>query len=119
MAIPIQGCTVTWGTATLTEVRAVEIDLQRGPPQGRTVLWTLNLGQIRVQTFGVGAVPDSDYGKRKRLVVTCPNGTAAAITLHDSDCIYQDRSTPMEPNGVVTLALSFRVMDTTGAPSNP
>lgn len=118
MAIPIQGCTVTWGTATLTEVRAVEIDLQRGPPRGRTVIWTLNLGQIRVQTFGVGAVPDSDYGKRKRLTVLCPNGTTA-LTIHDSDCIYQDRGTQLEPNGALTLALTFRVMDSTGAPSNP
>lgn len=119
MAIPIQGCTVTWGTATLTEVRAVEIDLQRGPPRGRTSLWTLDLGQVRVQTFGVGAVPDSDYGKRKRLRVLCPSGAATPVTLHDSDCIYQNRGTQLEPNGVVTLALSFRVMDTTGAPSNP
>lgn len=119
MAIPIQGCTVTWGTATLTEVRAVEIDLQRGPPQGRTVPWTLNLGQVRVQTFGVVAVPDSEYGKRKRLVVKCPSGTATPLTLHDSDCIYQDRGTQLEPNGVLTLALSFRVMDTVDAPSNP
>lgn len=118
MAIPIQGCTVTWGTATLTEVRAVEIDLQRGPPAGRTVVWTLNLGQVRVQTFGFGPVPNSEYGMRKRLVVKCPNGTTP-LTIHDSDCIYQDSATQLEPNGVLTLAHVFRVMDTTGAPSNP
>jgi hypothetical protein len=118
MAIPIQGCTVTWGTATLTEVKSVEVDLQRGSPQARTVLWTLNLGNVKVLTFGVGAVPDSEYGKRRRLIVKCPQGTTP-LTIFDSDCIYQDRQTVLETNGVLALALSFRVMDTAGAPSNP
>ena len=126
MAIVLQGCTAQWGTATLTEVRQVEMDLQRGPPVGRQIVWTLELGQVRISTFAHTALPavltNAEYGKRRVLKIEVPQTTAAGspkITLVNQDAIYQDVVVQAEANDVIRLAHVFRLMDTVNAPSNP
>lgn len=121
MAIVLQGCTAEWGTATLTEVRQVEMDLQRGLPVGRQIPWTLNLGQVRVTMFGVGALTDAEYGKRRVLRISVPASTSGggAITLVNQDAIYTDVVVTADTNDVVRLAHVFRLMDTFNAPSTP
>jgi hypothetical protein len=122
VAIVLQGCTAQWGTATLTEVRQVEMDLQRGLPVGRQIPWTLDLGQVRVTMFGVGALTDAEYGKRRVLRIQVPSTTtpgSAPITLVNQDAIYTDVVVTADTNDVVRLAHVFRLMDTFNAPSTP
>lgn len=119
MAIPCQGFTFTWGGQTLFEVQELEVDLQRGLPLGRTTTWTPNLGEVRLLGFSITNLPTSEYGRRKRLVIQCPNPAGGSITLCDVDCIYQDTNIRANANDAVRFAHVFRVMDTTGAPTTP
>jgi hypothetical protein len=121
MAIPCQGFTLTWGGQTLQEVQAAEVDLFQGElPQGRTVAWTPNVGDVRLLGFSVANLSTAEYGKRKTLRIQSPAGTAGgSLTLLESDCIYNGYRVDSLVNDAVRFAFTFRVMDTLGAPSNP
>ena len=120
MAIPCQGFTFTWGGVALQEVRELSIAQERGLPLQRDGTWTLNLGTVNVAGFSTAALPESDYGTRKRLTITCPPTTAGgSLTLFDRDCIFQDRVVTAEANDAVRFDHVFRIMDTVGAASNP
>lgn len=122
MAIPAQGMTVTWGGASLLEVREVNIDQDRGLPLQRDGTFTLQLGTVSVAGFSTANLDESEYGKRKQLVLTGRVGTAtgaAAVTLFSRDCILQDRRISSTVNEAVQFDHIFRIMDTVGAPSNP
>jgi hypothetical protein len=114
--------TVTWGGASLLEVREVNIDQDRGLPLQRDGTWTLQLGTVSVVGFSTANLAESEYGKRKRLVLNGRIGTApgaAAVTLFDRDCILQDRRIAGTVNDVLRFDHVFRIMDTVGAGSNP
>lgn len=120
MAIPCQGFTFTWGGASLSEVQALEVNLERGLPLGRVTTWTPNQGELRLIGFSISNLSASEYGLRKRLVIQCPPSTAGGtLTLFDSDCIYQDLYITANANEAVRFAYVFRVMDSVGAPSHP
>lgn len=120
MPIPCQGFTFTWGGQTLSEVAELEVTMPRGLPLGRTTTWTPNLGEVRLLGFQPTNLPLSDYGKRKRLTITVPPGTSGgALTIMDSDAIYQDVNVTAAANNVMRFAYVFRLMDTLGASSNP
>jgi hypothetical protein len=114
--------TVTWGGASLLEVREVNIDQDRGLPLQRDGTWTLQLGTVSVVGFSTANLAESEYGKRKQLVFTGRVGTAtgaAAVTLFSRDCILQDRRIAATVNEAVQFDHIFRIMDTVGAASNP
>lgn len=123
MPIPCHGFTFTWGGAQLQEVRELSIAQERGLPLQRNGTWTLTLGTVNIAGFSTAALPESDYGTRKRLTITCPVGTATTLgptqTLFDRDCIFQDRVVTAEVNDAVRFDHVFRIMDTVGAASNP
>ena len=126
MAIVLQNAVAQWGGATIDLVRQVEMDLQRGPPVGRDIVWTLDQGQVRISTFAHTAfapvLKSSEYGKRKVLNITVPQTTAPGsppITLLNQDAIYQDVVVQAEANDVLRLAHVFRLMDTVNAGSVP
>ena len=121
MAIPAQGMTVTWGGASLLEVREVNIDQDRGLPLQRDGTWTLNLGTVKIVGFSTVNIPETDYSKRRRLIVTMPAsstpGSARKVTFFDSDCLYVDRTISATANDVVRFDWVFRVMDSKAAPA--
>ena len=119
MAIPAQGCTFTWGGATLSEVAEVEADLQPGLPIGRSVAWGGSPGELRLLAFSQTNIPGSEYGRRKRLTITIPLPAGGSEVLFDADCIYSGRSLTVVANDVVRFDHRFIVQDTVGAPSNP
>jgi hypothetical protein len=122
MAIPAQGMTVTWGGESLLEVREVNVDQDRGLPLQRDGTWTLQLGTVSVVGFSTANLAESEYGKRKQLVLTGRVGTspgAALVKFFDRDCILQDRRIAVTSNDVVRFDHIFRIMDTVGAASNP
>jgi hypothetical protein len=119
MAIPAQGVTVFWGTQPLSEVSEIEVDQPRGAGVSRDGTWTLNLGTVRVAAFSTVNIPETDYSKRKRLLVYCPTsvGSSRRVTLFDSDCLYVDRTVNLTTNDAVRFDFTFRVVDTKSAPS--
>jgi len=121
MPIPCHGFTLTWGGQTLSEVQSLEVDLYSGTlPVGRTTTWTPELGEVRLLRFAATNLAATEYGKRKRLTIRSPAGTAGgALTLFDSDCIYTGYSVDSQANDAVRFAMTFRVQDTLDAPSNP
>jgi len=120
MAIPAQGFTITWGGAALLECREIDINQERGLPLQRDGTWTLTLGTVRIAGFSTAALPESEYGRRKQLVVTSPAGTAGgSLVLFSRDCIFQDRRVAVVANDAVRFDHVFRVMDTVGAATNP
>jgi hypothetical protein len=120
MAIPCQGFTITWGGQPLQEVQSLELDAQRGLPLGRTVTWTPNLGTLRIAAFADDHLPDSEYGRRKRLKFQGRTASAGTlVTFFDRDCIYEDTRIEAITNEVVRFAFTFRVQDTVDAPTNP
>jgi hypothetical protein len=120
MAIPCQGFTLTWGGQTLQEVQSLEIDAQRGLPIGRTVTWTPNFGTLRIAAFATAHLPESEYGRRKRLTFSGRTATGgSAVTFFDRDCIYEDARIEATANDAIRFAFTFRIQDTVNAPSNP
>ena len=119
MAIRVQGVQIAWGGVTVSEPVDVELDLQRGLPVGRSVVWTLDLGTITVLSHLNTALSLSEYGKRKILWIQYRNESNALQTLWESDCIYQGVSVKGELNNVWQFAYTFKVMDTYGAGSFP
>ena len=120
MPIPCQGFTITWASQPLQEVQALEIDAQRGLPIGRVTNWTPNFGTVRLSGFSTAYLPESEYGRRRRLQVIGPAAIGgAAVTFFDRDCIYENLTVEAVANNVVRLAFTFRIQDTVGAPTNP
>lgn len=121
MAIPAHGFVISWGGSTLSEVQAIELDLARGLPVGRTTTWTPNLGTVRLQSFLRNTLPISEYGRRKVLKIEAPTGTAATPkeTLFESDCIFEDTRVECLANDAVRFAFTFKVQDTLNAATNP
>jgi hypothetical protein len=121
MAHPAQGMTFTWGGNTLQEVSEFEVSQARGPGQSRDGTWTLNLGTVKIVGFSTVNIPETDYSKRRRLIVTMPAsstpGSARKITFFDSDCLYVDRTIKATANDVLRFDFTFRVMDSQSAPA--
>lgn len=115
MAIAAQGFTFFWNSAQLFEVQEFEVDLTRPLPIGRTQIWTPTQGEVRLVTFSIANI-GNDYGRRLPLRIDGPSGVG---TLFERDCILKDSVVRAVANDVVRFAITFTVMDTTGAPSNP
>lgn len=118
MAIPCQGFTFTWGGSALSEVRELDADLFGGLPHGRTTTWTPEGGEVRLLGFSIANLATSDYGNRRRLIITAPT-PSGTLTVFDADCIYQGANIRAAANDAVRFAYTFRVQDTVGAPTNP
>lgn len=133
MAIPCQGFTFTWGTATLREMQTLQVNLQRGLPVGRTapvvVSGTSSLtgpwspkGEINLAGFDSTNFGTDEYGKRKRLTIIAPIKTTAVtatLTIFNADCVWRDMTIDATANGAVKFAWVLSLQDTAGAPSNP
>jgi hypothetical protein len=120
MAIPCQGFTITWGGQSLQEVQSLELDAQRGLPLGRVTTWTPSLGTLRIAAFATAHLPESEYGRRKRLTFSGRTATTGPVfTWFDRDCIYEDARIEANANDAVRFAFTFRVQDTLNAPTNP
>ena len=122
MAIPVQGCTVTWGGESLQEVQTLEYDGARGLPRGRVAAWTPDNGTLRLLLFSPSNLAASEYGKRKRFQLigrasAAPD--AAPITILDNDTILTDIRVESNANDAFRFVATFAVQDTVGAPSNP
>ena len=120
MPIPAAGFTITWGGSALNECREVELNQERGLPLQRDGTWTLNLGTVRIAGFSTASLPESEYGRRKRLIVTSPAGTSGgSLALFSRDCIFQDRRVSVTTNDAVRFDHVFRIMDTVNEVTNP
>jgi hypothetical protein len=113
MATTIQGVTVNWGASTVAEVFEATLALQRDLPQARTAKWSIDLGTVTLRAFSRDALPDSDYGEKRRLTISARTGTSTAtFTVFDADCVYLGAEITAELNNVWKFDHVLRVMDT-------
>ena len=119
MPIPAQGFTITWGGNALREVSEISVEQARGAAVSRTGTWTLNLGTVKIAAFSTASVPETDYSKRRRLIISCPTyaGGTRPVVLFDSDCLYVDRTVGAVVNDAVRFDFAFRIMDSKAQPS--
>lgn len=119
MAIPAQAMTFFWGSRRLAEVAEFEVDQPRGAGVSRDGTWTLNLGTVRIAGFSTVNIPETDYSKRKRLIIRCPTyvGSPRTVDLFDADCLYVDRTVGAVVNDAVRFDFTFKVMDSKAYPS--
>lgn len=114
-AIPCQGFTFTWGTATLQNVQQLEVNYTRGMPTARTTQWSKTPGSVNLIGFSAIGLPNSDYGTSRQLVIECPENTSGAVlTLLNRDCVYTDMTVRAIANDVVQFAYTFMLKDTQG-----
>ena len=118
MAIRVSGVSATWGGTALSKVFDATLSLQRGPPAARTAKWSLDLGEVTLSAYTRVALPDSDYGQRRRLTITAQNdqgtATTSTFTVFDADCVYLGAEIRGAVNNVWLFDHQFRVMDTVG-----
>jgi len=114
MAVRVSGVAVSWGGTALLEPFAATLDLQKPPPAARTAKWTLELGSVTLKSFRREALPESEYGERRRLTLTALDESATPFTVFDRDCVYLGANVPAEVNDVWRFDHRFRVMDTVG-----
>lgn len=119
MPIPCQGFTFTWAGTALSEVQEMEADLFGSLPTGRTTNWSPDRGEVRLLGFSIANLATTDYGKRRRLIITAPRTAGGNLTVFDADCIYQGANIRATANDAVRFAYVFKVMDTVGAATNP
>lgn len=120
MAIPCQGFTVSWGGLALEEVQTLDINRDRGLPIGRTVTWTPNFGTIEIAGFSTANLPESEYGRRKKLVFEGRTATSGTVVKWlERDCIFENARIQAIANDAVRFAFTFRIQDTVDAPTNP
>ena len=120
MAIPCQGFTVSWGGLSLAEVQSLDINRDRDLPIGRVTTWTPTFGTIEIAAFSTANLPESEYGRRKRLKFEGRTATSGSVvTWFDRDCIFENARIQAVANDVVRFAFTFRIQDTVGAPTNP
>jgi hypothetical protein len=118
MAIRVSGVSATWEGSAVSQVFQATLALQRGAPAARTERWTLDLGTVTLSAYTRTALPDGEYGRRKRLVISAQNDTGTAttstFTLFDADCVYLGAEIVGDANSVWRFDHLFRVMDTRG-----
>jgi hypothetical protein len=118
MATRVSGVTVTWGGTAVPQIIEATLALVREPPVARTARWTLDLGEITLPALTRTGLPDSEYGRRRRLTITAQNdqgtATSSTFTVFDADCMYLGAEVRGELNGVWRFDHSFKVMDTVG-----
>jgi hypothetical protein len=117
MAIRVSGVSVTWGGTSLEEVSDATLALQRDPPASRLpARWSPDMGQITLTAYTRAALPDSDYGQRRRLTITAQNdqgtATSSTFTVFDADCVYLGPEIRAELNKAWGFDHVFKVMDT-------
>ena len=113
MATTVQGVTVTWGSGTVAEVYEATLALQRDLPQARTARWSIDLGTVTLRAYTREALPDSDYGQKRRLTITAGLGTGT-FTVFDADCVYLGAEITAEVNKVWRFDHEMKVLDTVG-----
>lgn len=118
MADICAGLTVTWGNDAFEEVTSIKVDATRGLPVGRDAIWSLDLGTITIECLGSANVSPAEYGKRRVLVIEGDETGKAGgggITWY-GDCIYQSYQATATVNDVAKYVVTFKILDTVGAP---
>lgn len=100
MAIPSQGVSIAWGTATFQEVRSFAWNYG-GKSIGRT---DPEIGRAAVVCLGTANTAITNHGLRKSLVVT---GGGHDLTV---DAIWDSVSASAEVNDVSSFTVTFRLI---------
>ena len=105
MATASAGITVTFGSATFSEITDLSWSYGGGSPKGRDSAWTDEVGSLTLTCLGSAGTSTSNYGQRGQLAVT---GGGAALT---TQAVYEGVSVTPELNGVTRYTVTFKFLD--------
>ena len=116
MAIPVQGCTISFGAVTLAEVSSIEIDETFSENVSRDGEWASTRGSISIAAYADISTAVT-LGQREQLVLRLPQSTATSppaqpVTLFGWDAIYRERKPSASANDVVRFDFTFIIADT-------
>jgi hypothetical protein len=99
------GITATWGGVAFQEITDLQWSYGGGPPKGRSVIWTDDVGSVLLTCLGTANINTAEYGLRKQLVL---GGGGQSLTIN---AIYESLSVAPELNGVTRYTVTFRLLD--------
>jgi hypothetical protein len=117
MAIPAQGLTFTWGSATLHEVQELDISqaLQTAAQPtvnrfaaGRAV--SLLTGEITLTGLSMSGLKPSNIGRARTLLITVPVSATQQLVLWHGIARYAGQVVRAGVNGAVQLAHRFTLL---------
>ena len=105
MATLSTGITVRWGNTYFDEVTDVQWSYGGGPPKGRSLVWTDELGSVAVSCLGTANISTVNYGQRDDVTIA---GGGADLTMKAR---YESLSVSPELNGVTRYTVTFKLLD--------
>ena len=105
MATLSTGITVRWGNTYFGEVTDVQWSYGGGPPKGRSLVWTDELGSVAVSCLGTANISTLNYGQRDDVTIA---GGGADLTMKAR---YESLSVSPELNGVTRYTVTFKLLD--------
>lgn len=105
MATYSTGITATWGGVAFAEITDLSHTYGGGPPKGRSVIWTDEVGSATITTLGSANMSSSEYGQRKLLVI---GGGGQSVSGY---AVLESLTTTPELNGVTRYTATFKFLD--------
>jgi hypothetical protein len=122
MAIPAQGCVITWqpwpsgSLATLQEVQELDVRLEAARIDWGGAPYFFRSGELTLTGFSNAALPSKKVTDWGTIKITVPT-SGGSLVLHEGYAQFLSSSTRAIVNGAVLFAFQFRlwgVFDTTG-----
>lgn len=105
MATYSTGITATWGGVAFSEITDLTWSYGGGPPKGRSVIWTDEVGSVSITTLGSPNMTTSEYGLRKQLVL---GGGGQTLSVY---AVFEGLTVTPELNGVTKFTATFKILD--------
>jgi hypothetical protein len=99
------GITATWGGTPFQEITDLAWSYGGGPPKGRSVIWTDDVGNVSITCLAGANTSTAEYGLRKSLVLS---GGGQSLTIN---AIWESVNVAPELNGVTRYTVTFSLLD--------
>ena len=105
MATYSTGISATWGGTAFVEVTDLNWSYGGGPPKGRSLVWTDELGSVSITCLGSANTATAEYGLRKELALS---GGGQSLSVY---AVWESLTVAPELNGVTRFTVSFKIVD--------
>lgn len=105
MATYSTGISATWGGTAFVEVTDLNWSYGGGPPKGRSVVWTDELGSVSITCLGSANTSTAEYGLRKALAIS---GGGQSLSVN---AVWESLTVAPELNGVTRFTVTFKILD--------
>jgi hypothetical protein len=94
-----------WGGVPFVEVFDLSYTYGGGPPKGRDLIWTDDLGSVTLSCFGSANLSTAEYGQRKTLTIS---GGGATLT---TPAVLESLAVQYGLNDVTRFTVTFKILD--------